>query len=563
MKLCYRRYINFKINLLFLLLFLEFVNSQNDGIQLFYNIQAFHFRYERNPDFDIPLGSLGTSGVVKNNLGPDGYPVYCCGDDSKYTRDGRTLLVNNAETFAEWWKGSINETYCENYGTLLPLVLGEHTQNGGYFYTTPDYIRKEFSGRGFNNYTEFPDYKDQGDVFSFCWKTELDYMFIPGSKNVGTISVIYPGEILLYIDGVLKISRMGVSSVGNQLLTVTGEPNKKYHIDIFGCDRAVNSLWEINVRFFDMITMCDINACGTCGYSVCPETCNPEKSCRILTPKCGSCLDSGPKKCEPEGGNPDKCISYSCVEGTGCVKKTIPGCVCREGETCITEEFCFPAVCENNKCVRKPLNCTAVIGGDCDDSVCIKDHCTCTHHYTLPPLATTTTATALTTTTTTIPTTTTTVPTITTTVTPTTRVSTINPQEITTGRTSTTGIGSTITPFTTHIGHTIHHSITLATISAIATLHSTTYLPVTLSHTIASISTIDIPTTIAYNSITIDSTSLFPTIASSSTTSYLPFLCNDLCCPTGYCCIQLHYGYTCVSPYFERECSIERLNDFY
>ncbi|KAN0003578.1 hypothetical protein ACTFIZ_009725 [Dictyostelium cf. discoideum] len=516
--------------------------------------KTWQFKPDRNIDFGLDLFNSDiyiTPEIFKNYLDTISNPSFCCGDSEVVSSNDPNIIVAHGENTVNQWfadapYGIVDDSQCPSYRVDFPFeyFLECPQCNFGEIISYPF----SYSNIGFNNQTLF-NYDNDVDQGLFCFETHFSFKFnepIPARLPVfAYLTVESPGEIWAFVDNELVIDKGGIgfsdTPFGENL--ILGNDNLNHTANIFGCqrmDKVDHREFSLAIYTNNMGIFCSyVDECGFCeGDSICREQCfDDETSCSQKRTLCGTCVEAD-RDCD----DGDACTLDFCTEGTGCEHSYIIGCRCDESN-CNTTDLCFPKQCDENSehCIMSVVECPPT--DDCPNPYCEEGNCLCEIESTTTTTSIITSEATTTSTPTTSTTSTTSLPTTTTSVTTLTTSTTLNPTTM-----------STISPTTTMSTTTT----TMSTTSPSTT--STTFIPTTTTD----LTTVSHTTELS----TIYSSTIGTTSSTTTTGSTLPprpmAVCNEnIDCPPHYCCYQISkHSYTCISKYFEDQCSPDRLKIF-
>ena len=190
-------------------------------------IRDFHASHE---DFENEVGS--ERGIVENDLGSDGRPVYAHGDEGTRTTHG-------PDNFNQWYK-SVDGV---NTAINMQLDMTEVTE-GFWEYSNSSFF--PIDDQGFGNAGNAHNYH-------FTLETHLKFFYVEG----GTFSFKGDDDLWIFINGKLAIDLGGVHSVEEKVVYLDDiadelgiEPNKSYSFDLFFAERhLVQSNFKFQTTF--------------------------------------------------------------------------------------------------------------------------------------------------------------------------------------------------------------------------------------------------------------------------------------------------------------------------
>ncbi|KAN0003579.1 hypothetical protein ACTFIZ_009726 [Dictyostelium cf. discoideum] len=488
--------------------------------------KTWQFKPDQNIDFGLDLFNSDiyiTPGIFKYMLYSISNPSFCCGDSEVVSSNDPNIIVAHGENTVNQWfadapYGIVDDSLCPSYRNV-EIVITSYPFS--------------YSNIGFNNQTLF-NYDNDVDQGLFCFETHFSFKINePNPVRLPVtayLTIESQGEIWAFIDTELVIDKGGIGFGNTPFvdLSITANDYLNHTVNIFGCQRNSLRIYTINMGIFCSY----VDECGFCeGDGICREQCfNDETSCTQKRTICGTCVEAD-RDCD----DGDACTLDFCTEGTGCEHSYIIGCRCDESN-CNTTDLCFPKQCDENSehCIMSVVECPPT--DDCPNPYCEDGNCLCVIESTTTTTSIITSEATTTSTPTTSTTSTTSLPTTTTSVTTLTTSTTLNPTTMST--TSPTTTISTTSPSTT----------------------STTFIPTTTTD----LTTVSHTTELS----TIYSSTIGTTSSTTTTGSTLPprpmAVCNEnIDCPPHYCCCQISkHSYTCISKYFENQCSPDRLKIF-
>ncbi|EGC34672.1 hypothetical protein DICPUDRAFT_79572 [Dictyostelium purpureum] len=394
-----------------------------------------------------------------------------------------------------------SDANCTNYLFTFPLTFDawEDTVQIGY----GGHGGHSFAptvGLGFGNPADFPEYA--GDPFNQYYCVELHFSTVATDPDTNYFSLQAHGELWVYFNNSLVFDSGG-DTLGS------GAATKFEYRSIPMVNFDGTTVYPIDV--YACLRSID-NAPDGSPFILFSEAnifspcIDDPLSCVAKTPICGNCI-SGQRQCS---GQSTTCSTPKCIEGQGCQMVDID---------CSDEDVCIENLCDDLLgCIGNPIpNCycnstTCITTDECLPRSCIDNQCIAAPvdcSIFLP-----------------------------------------NCEE------SFCNAGEcicTINPGTT--GEVTSEVVTTTDLPTITSTISVT----TTSTTIISATATSATTTSATTTSTGSETSI------GITTHYRPeiYICSDDSCPYEYCCIQLKKSYTCVSKYFEHQCSPQRLPDYF
>ncbi|KAN0030192.1 hypothetical protein ACTA71_009953 [Dictyostelium dimigraforme] len=495
-----------------------------------------NFKPDRSPDFGIVLSPGYVTGIMKPTLGENKRPQYCCGEET-VTDDAGILIVNNEQTFNQWFN---SDDICTNYLSSFELSLERWDSlniigGGGLF--------APMEGRGFGDPTLFPEYENDPFNQYHCFEFHLSYKPLDQHTDFFTFSIM--GEIWIFFNDTLVIDQGGDSNGYGGSATfypstvpgvVYNDDNYIYPIDVYSCVRSVDVDPEATplTIFGSGNFFCSwIDDGGVCNGLNANSPCVDDDLTKCDEPRdvCGNCIRDTPRTCP---GDETFCSVPVCLEGYGCTienktvcddlnactidtcddllgcsHEVIPDCHCNS-TTCFTEDLCFPKLCSGDLCLTIPIDC-AILEPDCPTSVCFNGECSICE------------------------------------------VESSSDDISTTGQVTTTGVSIST------IGAVSTTDLSISTIGVVTTGFTTTTGDLTSTSTTIGFD-VTTSTTIGY-----DVTTATTTTGSTTGTRppIYPARCSHDSCPPHYHCYQLTNGYTCISKYFYDNCEPERLILFY
>ena len=203
------------------------VDPYNGVRQIPVIIRDFH---DSHPDFEGAVGS--EKGIVKQDLGMDGRPVYALENQESYT-------TSNKENFKQWYKNTpgIN-TAISTKLEMIELTPGFWEFSSNNFFPIDD--------QGFGNEGNHHNYH-------FTLETHLKFFYVEG----GSFSFKGDDDLWIFINGKLAIDLGGVHSVEEQTVYLDDiaaelgiEPNQSYSFDLFFAERhLVQSNFQFQTTF--------------------------------------------------------------------------------------------------------------------------------------------------------------------------------------------------------------------------------------------------------------------------------------------------------------------------
>lgn len=181
---------------------------------------------ESHPDFEGNTGS--EKGIVKNDLGLDGRPVYALeGEES--------ITTSNTENFKQWYKNVPGVNVALNKKLEMVEIEPELWE-----YSDSSFF--PIDNEGFGNQSNSHNYH-------FTLETHLKFFYVPG----GSFSFKGDDDLWIFINGKLAIDLGGVHSVEEKVVYLDDiadelgiEPYNTYSFDLFFAERH---LTESNFKF--------------------------------------------------------------------------------------------------------------------------------------------------------------------------------------------------------------------------------------------------------------------------------------------------------------------------
>jgi fibro-slime domain-containing protein len=175
---------------------------------------------EDHPDFQTFSGSQAYTGIVEDQLGSDGKPVYA--------HDGATPQTTGPDEFDQWYRD------VDGVNQAFPITLVLTEQNGSSVYDNSAFF--PIDGMGFGN---------EGNPHNYHFTTELHATFDYQGGEVFTFTG--DDDLWLFINGRLAIDLGGLhpelsatidlDDMADQLQIVVGET---YPMDIFHAERRTS-----------------------------------------------------------------------------------------------------------------------------------------------------------------------------------------------------------------------------------------------------------------------------------------------------------------------------------
>ncbi|EGC35176.1 hypothetical protein DICPUDRAFT_55327 [Dictyostelium purpureum] len=463
------------------------------------NVVLRNFKPDRSPDFGIPL-NMG--GVVPGIMAPtlgENKRPQYCCGENPFLAPDGTVLVHNEESFNQWFD---SDAKCTNYLLTFPLTLDawdDEVQIGDAGPFAPT------AGIGFGNPVDFPEYAR--DPFNQYYCFELHLSTVATDPDIDVFRFSAYSELWVYFNNSLVFDSGGdtqgfgasVNFEYKSIPTLNFDGTTVYPIDVYTCLRSTDNFPDGSP--LNLLSQANL----FCSWIDANGVCNGDN---ITAP----CIDD-PLSCVTKtpicgncisgprqcNGDPTMCTTPKCIEGQGCQMVDID---------CSGEDVCIENVCDEQLgCIGNPIpNCycnstTCVTTDECLPRSCIDNQCIA-------------------------------IPVDCSIFLPNCEESFCNAGECI----------CTVNPGTTEDVTSEVVTTDLPTITS------------TISVTTTSATTTSATTT---GSETITSTGI--------TTHFRPenHICSDDSCPHKYCCIQLKKSYTCVSKYFEDQCSPQILSDFF
>jgi len=181
---------------------------------------------DSHPDFENMIGT--DRGIVKDELGADGRPVYA----HPHTW---TPTTHGEDSFNQWFRN------VPNVNTAIPMQLEMVELSPGFWeYSNSDFF--PINDMGFGN-------QGRHKNFHFTLETHLKFFYVEG----GSFSFKGDDDLWIFINGKLAIDLGGVHSVQEKVVHLDDiadelgiEPGNTYSFDLFFAERHTS---ESNFKF--------------------------------------------------------------------------------------------------------------------------------------------------------------------------------------------------------------------------------------------------------------------------------------------------------------------------
>ncbi|KAK5583070.1 hypothetical protein RB653_004660 [Dictyostelium firmibasis] len=353
------------------------------------NLLVYDHTPSRNPDFQSENSGVVEKGLVKQYLGIDGTPEFCCGNNRKGT-------IKSESSFYSWFHNQpgINLPFNKD------IILTQIGNSNIYTYSNKSFFILD--SEGFDDKKKYPqeslyyDTAKKARNFHFCAQTHTQFQY----KTGDIFSFTGDDDVWVFINNKLVVDLGGMhppasASINlDQLGLVNGN---NYDFDFFYCERhsdgssiLISTSLKFVCPYYDDCGVCQGDNSSCCLPSNCEL--NPRYTATCLQAKCVNglcnvpiigcqsdtpCFDSVctpnvgcslvPKNCQIN----DPCtVDFCNTTINSCQHDVIPGCLSCSEVGCLTRDRCFPLSCsaDGKSCSRNVKSCD-------DSDPCTTDYC--------------------------------------------------------------------------------------------------------------------------------------------------------------------------------------------